>query len=159
MYSACSARSVFKTASAEDYILLHFNSPVAGEVECFHYKEKTFANCETRTAFTAYRDATSDLYNFGYQHYFYDKVKLSKVDCWDYVGYPTMLDCKTRSTYVKSTPAPVVAADIVRYYFKHADSSTYYECFDYSPDYDYCKKRLAVVDPATLGITLNENYW
>jgi len=104
MYEACKTRSSFLTSGGATYQRLYFFNDVVGEVECFHYKEKTFDNCETRTAFTAYRAATSDLanYSFGLQHNFRDRTSASLVDCWDYVGYPTMAHCITRSTYVAS---------------------------------------------------------
>lgn len=67
-----------------------------------------------------------------------------------------MADCITRSHYVVSVPPPAVATAVTKYYFN--EDTTFTECFDYAPDYDYCKKRLAVA-PVQLGATLNENYW
>lgn len=70
-----------------------------------------------------------------------------------------MAECITRSTLVYSTQSPIVSADIVNYWFTAKSTATSYECFDYSPDYDYCKKRLATEDPTTYGYTLLENFW
>lgn len=69
-----------------------------------------------------------------------------------------MADCITRSSYVVSVPPPVVDTASTLYYFQSkSDNTTWTECFDYAPDYEYCNKRLAI--SPTLGATLNENYW
>jgi len=73
MYDACKIRSI-KLMQGTSYSLLRFNNAQVGYIDCFNYKEKTFANCEARTAFTDYRALTYDhgANNFGSQHYFRD---------------------------------------------------------------------------------------
>jgi len=68
-------------------------------VECFWFKEETFANCETRTYFDEVLNTDWEAFipNATRQHWFYDKENSQKVDCWRF-AYENYANCITRSS-------------------------------------------------------------